>query len=46
MNLLDTDTFTLFAAGLPQVVERVLSSTDLVATTVVTRIEILRGRFD
>jgi tRNA(fMet)-specific endonuclease VapC len=46
MNLLDSDTLTLFAAGHPRVVERVLAATDTVATTVISRIEILRGRFD
>lgn len=46
MNLLDSDTLTLFTSGHPRVVARVLSATDVVATTVISRIEILRGRFD
>ncbi len=46
MNLLDSDTLTLFTGGHPRVVERVLAATDTVATTVISRIEILRGRFD
>jgi tRNA(fMet)-specific endonuclease VapC len=46
MNLLDSDTLTLFTAGHPRVVARVLSATDVVATTIISRIEILRGRFD
>ena len=46
MILLDTDVLTLFAAGNERIVEHVLSATDVVATTIVTRIEILRGRFD
>ena len=46
MNLLDSDSVTLLAAGHPRVTERVLSATELVATTIITRIEVLRGRFE
>lgn len=44
MILLDTDTLTQLMYGHPQVTERVESSDDI-ATTVITRIEILQGRF-
>lgn len=46
MILLDTDSVTLLTRGHPRISERVLSPGDRVAITVVTRIEILRGRFD
>ena len=46
MILLDTDIVTLFAVGNDRIVEHVLSATEVVAITIVTRIEILRGRFD
>jgi len=46
MNLLDSDTLTLLTGGHPRVIERVMAATDAVATTVISRIEILRGRFD
>jgi tRNA(fMet)-specific endonuclease VapC len=46
MILLDTDMMSLFASGDPAVVARVRTATEPVATTIVTRIEILRGRFD
>ncbi len=46
MILLDTDTITLLAAGQARVVAKFLSSTEPVATTIITRIEVLRGRFD
>lgn len=47
MHLLDTDTLTYLHAGHPQVVSRLHELADPnVATTVITRIEILRGRFD
>lgn len=47
MHLLDTDTLTHLHAGHSRVVEnlRQLSDPDL-GTTVVTKIELLRGRFD
>ena len=46
MILLDTDTISLLAAGHARVAARFASSTEPVATTIVTRIEVLRGRFD
>ena len=46
MILLDTDTISLLAAGHVRVAARFVSSTEPVATTIVTRIEVLRGRFD
>jgi tRNA(fMet)-specific endonuclease VapC len=46
MHLLDTDTLTYLHAGHPRVVEHLRSVDDEVATTIITRIEILRGRFD
>lgn len=45
MILLDTDIVTLLALGHERVAERVLASGDVVATSVITRIEILQGRF-
>jgi tRNA(fMet)-specific endonuclease VapC len=47
MILLDTDTLSLFHAGHAQVTDRVKSTdpTEVIATTVVTRAEILRARF-
>lgn len=41
MILLDTDTVSLLASGQPEVAQRAKAATDTVATTVVTRIEIL-----
>ena len=46
MILLDTGTLTLFTAGHPRVTERVQAATDVIAITIVTRVEILQGRFD
>lgn len=47
MHLFDTDTLTYLHAGHPQVARRLRDLDDPnVATTVITRIEILRGRFD
>jgi tRNA(fMet)-specific endonuclease VapC len=46
MILLDTDIMTLWLLGQPVVSKRVLETSDLVATTVVSRIEVLRGRFE
>jgi tRNA(fMet)-specific endonuclease VapC len=46
MILLDTDVMTLWLLGHIKVTERVLGTADLVATTVVSRIELLRGRFE
>ena len=47
MHLLDTDTLTHLHAGHPRVVERLQKLADPdVSITIVTRIELLRGRFD
>ena len=46
MKVLDTDTLTLLAIGNNNVVQRVLVETDDLGITVITRIEVLRGRFD
>jgi tRNA(fMet)-specific endonuclease VapC len=46
MILLDTDVVTLWLRGHARLTERILAATDLVATTVVSRIELLQGRFD
>lgn len=46
MILLDTDTLSLLTAGHPRVAERFGAATDVIAITVVTRIEVLQGRFD
>ena len=45
MTVLDTDILTLLLLGQPEVSERVLASSDDIATTVVSRIEVLQGRF-
>lgn len=47
MHLLDTDTLTHLHAGHPKVLERLRNLDDPeVATTIITKIEILRGRMD
>ena len=47
MHLLDTDTLTHLHAGHPRVVERLRQLADSdVGTTIITKIELLRGRFD
>lgn len=47
LHILDTDTLTRLHAGHPRVVERSRHIDDSqVATTVVTKIELLRGRFE
>lgn len=46
MTLLDTDIMTLWLLGQPVVSRRVLETSDVIATTVVSRIELLRGRFE
>lgn len=47
MHLLDTDTLTHLHAGHPRVVEHLRTLTDPdVGTTVITKIELLRGRFE
>lgn len=47
MHLLDTDTLTYLHSGHPEVIKRLqqLSDSD-VCTTIVTKIEILQGRYD
>jgi tRNA(fMet)-specific endonuclease VapC len=44
--ILDTDIATLHFYGHPGIAERIERTGDEVATTIVSRIEILRGRFD
>lgn len=46
MILLDTDIVTLLNQGHPQVTARALAATERIATTVISRMEILRGRWD
>ena len=47
MHLLDTDILTYLHAGHPRVVERLHNLADPdVGTTIITKIEVLRGRFD
>jgi tRNA(fMet)-specific endonuclease VapC len=45
MTFLDTDTFSLLAAGHPEIAARFTAATELVTITIVTRIEALGGRF-
>ncbi len=45
MKVLDTDMLTHLIVGHPKVLERLRQETDVVATTIISRIEILRGRF-
>ncbi len=47
MHLLDTDTLTHLHAGHPKVIKRLRQLDDPdVATTIITKIELLQGRFD
>ncbi len=46
MIVLDTDTLTLFFRNHPKVTARLQSEPDTIAITIITRIEVLRGRFD
>jgi len=46
MILLDTDTLTLLFQGHARVRGRVEAANEVIATTIITRIEVLRGRFD
>jgi len=46
MILLDTDTFTLLRWGPNAVTTRAAAAKDVLFITVVTRIEVLRGRFE
>jgi tRNA(fMet)-specific endonuclease VapC len=45
MTILDTDIFSLLAAGHPRVRERLAAEMDGAGITIVTRIEVLEGRF-
>jgi tRNA(fMet)-specific endonuclease VapC len=45
MFILDTDTFSLLLRGHARVTERVAQATEEVALTLISRIEILQGRF-
>lgn len=46
MILLDTDTFSLLARGDASIAARAEAAADTIALTVLTRIEVLRARFD
>lgn len=46
MIVLDTDTLTFFFRNHPRVVERLQTTADEVAITIISRIETLQGRFD
>jgi tRNA(fMet)-specific endonuclease VapC len=46
VNLLDTDTLTLLFQGHDRVQSHLRSAETDVATTIITRIEVLQGRFD
>jgi tRNA(fMet)-specific endonuclease VapC len=45
MFVLDTDTLSLFLRGHARVTERLAQATEEVTITLITRIELLRGRF-
>jgi len=46
MILLDTDTFTLHQFGHEQVSRRIQAAREIPAITIITQIEVLRGRYD
>jgi tRNA(fMet)-specific endonuclease VapC len=46
MTLLDTDIFTLYLVGHSEIVRRVQSSREQLGVTIITWIEVLRGRFE
>jgi tRNA(fMet)-specific endonuclease VapC len=46
MILLDTDTFTLHQLGHERVTMRIQAARELPAITIITQIEVLRGRYD
>ncbi len=46
MTLLDTDTVSLLLAGNPKVLGRLRRAEEDLAITVITKVEILQGRFD
>jgi tRNA(fMet)-specific endonuclease VapC len=45
MKILDTDILSLFLHGHPRVIERHERETDEVAVTIISRIQLLQGRF-
>lgn len=46
MTLLDTDTLTLYFTAHPRVMEQVRAAEEVPVTSIVSRIEVLQGRFD
>lgn len=46
MIILDTDTLTLYFAGHLSVTEKVRAAVEVPVTSLVSRIEVLQGRFD
>ncbi len=47
MHILDTDTLTHLYAGHPRIIDRLKNIEDPdICTTIITKIELLRGRFD
>lgn len=46
MILLDTDVFSLLLAGKESIVKRLSRAEDEIAITVITKVEVLRGRHD
>ena len=46
MIVFDSDAMVLFATGHQQLNKRLNAATEIVVTTVITRIELVRGRFD
>lgn len=46
MILLDTDILSFLFANHPKVSQRYREATDVIATTIISRIQVLRGRFD
>jgi tRNA(fMet)-specific endonuclease VapC len=46
MILLDTDTFSLYQFGPPRLVERYRAASEVPALSIVTQIEVLRGRHE
>jgi tRNA(fMet)-specific endonuclease VapC len=46
MIIIDTDTLTLYFAGHPRVTQRVGSASEVPVISIISRIEVLQGRFD
>jgi len=46
MIVLDTDILTLAFAAHPRVVQRIVAAPEIPVTSIVSRIEVLQGRFD